>query len=248
MKLGLQLYNFKAELQQDFKGTLREISRLGFDGVEFASRYGDMEPAELAAYLKELNLECAGTMFAKTAFSDMESPIWAMAKALNSPAVTFSYTADLPETWKTLLEMCQTAGRNAAAHGMIFSYHNHWLEFSRLEDGETVMTKVLAQTDPRQVFMEPDVCWLARSHEDPAAFIRKYASRILQVHLKDLRIPEERETMTALGQGCVNLVECIAAAQNSPCQWLIYEQDHSQDHFADAAASLDFLKRNVFSK
>ena len=53
MKLGLQLYNFREELAQDFKGALREIAKLGFDGVEFASKYGDLEPAELAAFLEK---------------------------------------------------------------------------------------------------------------------------------------------------------------------------------------------------
>ena len=243
MKRGLQLYNFREELKQDFKGALKEIAKIGFDGVEFAVNYGGMEPEELAAYLKELNLECAGTMFPKNILCEMDSSAWKMSEVLNSPAVTFSYTDNLPESWQTLLEMCRTAGKNAAAHGTVFSYHNHWQEFFRLEDGEYVMTRVLAETDPAQVLIEPDVCWLTRSGVDPVAYIRQYANRIKQVHLKDLRIPEERETMTALGQGCVDLAGCIAAAKESPCQWLIYEQDHSEDHFADAAESLAFMKK-----
>ena len=105
------------------------------------------------------------------------------------------------------------------------------------------MSRILDETDPAQVFIEPDVCWLTRAGVDPASHIRRYAKRIRQVHLKDLRIPEERETMTALGDGCVDLAGCIAAAKETPCQWLIYEQDHSADHFADAVKSLAFLKK-----
>ena len=71
MKLAVQLYNFRVELKQDFKGTLREIAKLGFDGVEFATYYGNMEPDELAALLKELKLECAGTMFPKDILCQM---------------------------------------------------------------------------------------------------------------------------------------------------------------------------------
>ena len=63
MKAGLQLYNFRNELAADFKGALREIAKIGFDGVEFAVNYGGMEPEEIAAFLKELKLECAGAMF-----------------------------------------------------------------------------------------------------------------------------------------------------------------------------------------
>lgn len=244
MKLGLQLYNFREELKQDFKGALREIAKIGFDGVEFASKYGDMEPEELAALLRELKLECAGTMFPRATLCEMDSPSWEMTKALHSPAVTFSYTAeDLPEIWPSLRDMCRTAGKYAAAHGTIFAYHNHWLEFTRLEDGEFVMSRILDETDPAQVFLEPDVCWMTRAGADPVSYIRRYASRIRQVHLKDLRIPEERETMTALGKGCVDLAGCVAAAKESPCRWLIYEQDHSEDHFADAAESLAFMRK-----
>lgn len=243
MKHAIQLYNFREELKQDFAGALREVAKIGYDGVEFATNYGEMEPGELAALLKELKLECAGTMFPNLKLCDPDSSAWEMAAALNSPAVTFSYTENLPESWMTLLERCRLAGANAASHGMIFSYHNHWQEFSRLDDGEYVMTRILDQTDPAQVFIEPDVCWLTRAGVDPAAHIRRYAKRIRQVHLKDLRVPEERETMTALGEGCVDLAGCIAAARETPCQWLIYEQDHSADHFADAVKSLTFLKK-----
>ena len=244
MKLGVQLYNFREELMQDFRGALREIAKIGFDGVEFASKYGNMEPDELAALLKELNLECAGTIFPRATLLEMDSPSWQMTKALNSPAVTFGYTAeDLPEIWQDLRDMCRTAGKYAAAHGTVFSYHNHWLEFTQVSGGEYAMTRILDESDPEQVFLEPDVCWMTRAGVDPAAYIRRYASRIKQVHLKDLRIPEQRETMTALGKGCVDLDACVAAAQNGPCQWLIYEQDHSEDHFADAAESLKFMRK-----
>ena len=244
MKLGLQLYNFKDELKQDFKGAMREIAKLGFDGVEFANFYGEMEPAELAAFLKELKLECAGTMFKNVVLCDPEASAWEMSRTLNSPAVTFSYTADLPDGWKTLLDYCQKAGKNAAAHGTIFSYHNHWREFSKLENGEYIMDRVLAETDPAQVYLEPDVCWLTRSGVDPETYIRKYASRIIQVHLKDLRLPQERETMTALGKGCVDLAGCIAAAKDASCKWLIYEQDIcKKDCFESAIESIEHLKK-----
>ncbi|MBQ4328468.1 MAG: hypothetical protein IJC27_01945 [Lentisphaeria bacterium] len=73
MKFGVQLYNFRDALEKDFRGALREIAKLGFDGVEFAINFGNIEPEELAALLKELKLECAGTMFFKDALLDREN-------------------------------------------------------------------------------------------------------------------------------------------------------------------------------
>lgn len=243
MKLGLQLYNFRELLKEDFCGTLREIAKLGFDGVEFASFYGNMEPEELAGLLKELKLECAGTMFRRDLLADPRNPVWDMAKTLNSPAVTFSCCEDLTTYWPVLLDLCRTVGENAAEKGIAFSYHNHWQEFVKLDDGKSAMSRILRETDPKQVFIEPDVCWLTRSNIQPAEYIREYASRVYQVHLKDILIPEQRETMTPLGKGCVDLAGSIEAARNTPCKWLIYEQDHSEDPFADAVSSLSFLKK-----
>ena len=37
MKIGVQLYNFRNALKTDFKGTLKEISRMGFDGIVLQS-------------------------------------------------------------------------------------------------------------------------------------------------------------------------------------------------------------------
>ena len=40
MKIAVQLYNFRNELARDYRGTLRKIAEMGFDGVEFAGFYG----------------------------------------------------------------------------------------------------------------------------------------------------------------------------------------------------------------
>ena len=50
MKIGIQLYTIREPLKQDFKGVMRDLARLGCDGVEFAFYFGDMEPDELAAF------------------------------------------------------------------------------------------------------------------------------------------------------------------------------------------------------
>ena len=61
MKFGVQLYNFRNALAEDFRGAMKEIAKIGFDGVEFAGNI-PMEAGELAAFLKELRTECCGTM------------------------------------------------------------------------------------------------------------------------------------------------------------------------------------------
>ena len=244
MKIGLQLYNFRNQLKEDFRGALKEIAKLGADGVEFAVNYGGLPPEELKAFLKELKLECAGTMFSVDNLVQADNEAYQYAKALNTPAVTISAFASTVEEWDAIREKCRIIGANAAKYGTVFSYHNHWTEFGTFE-GKTFMDRILENTDPKQVFMEPDICWLNRSGINPVDFIRKYADRIRQVHIKDIKVPTEVSTTTELGKGVVPVIPVLNLAGELPGRWFIYEQDSSEDPFRSAAESLAFLKKNL---
>lgn len=242
MKFGVQLYNFRKELGEDFRGALKEISKLGFAGVEFAVNYGEIAPDELAAYMKELGLECAGTMFRRDDLLDPASSVYEYALKLKSPAVTISAFCDFSREWEGVADVCRKIGDNAAARGTVFSYHNHWAEFADA-NGMSAMDRILAATDPKKVLMEPDVCWLTRGGVKPAEFLRRHGARIRQVHMKDSRKLDVVEQLTELGNGVVDLEGAFRAASEIGVQWLIYEQDVSADPFRSAEASLQFLKK-----
>lgn len=245
MKIGIQLYNFRVDLQKDFLGTLRKIAGLGADGVEFAGNYGNIPPQELAAYLKELKLGCAGTMFPPAELLNAASPVWEYAKALHTPAVTISLMEDFAQTWPDAAKRCRQIGDNASQHGLVFSYHNHWAEFADA-GGECALYRILDACDPEKVFLEPDVCWITRGGFRVEEVLQRYASRIRQVHLKDIRVPDDAQTMTPLGGGIVGIENACRAARQTKCEWLIYEQDHCQGSpFDSAVISLEYLRKII---
>ncbi len=243
MKIGVQIYNFRDALKADFRGALKEIAKLGFDGVEFASDHGGLSPEELAAWLKESEMECAGTMFPAAEIRDPASAAYECARVLRSPAVTHScMSQDFRAEYPKILKEIADAGAAAAQNGFVFAYHNHWREFVDV-DGIPAMMRILSETDPAQVFVEPDVCWMQKGGVDPAGFIRKYGKRIRQIHLKDILDLEVIETTTELGKGVIDLPGIIAAAREIGCQWLTYEQDFTEDPFRSAAESLRYLRK-----
>ncbi|MBO7146248.1 MAG: sugar phosphate isomerase/epimerase [Lentisphaeria bacterium] len=241
MKFGVQLYNFREALQKDFRGTLKEVAKLGFDGVEFPCMYGNIPPEELAEYLKELKLECCGAMFSKEALLEENGIAYQYAAALKTPAVTLSLSCDFTQEWKNVADICRRIGDIAAANKTLFSYHNHWREFELVEN-TPAMDLILKENDAQKVFMEPDVCWLTRGGIKPAEFISRYASRIRQIHMKDSKVPDVVAELTELGNGIVDLKGAFLAAQKADIPWLIYEQDVSKDPFRSAEISLKYLK------
>lgn len=243
MKLGVQLYNFRNALAEDFKGAMKEIVKIGFDGVEFAGNIG-MPPEELAPFLKELGVECCGTMLPSQKLKDPDDPVWEYAKKLNPPTVSISAHTDFANNWQEILDLCLTIRKNAEEKGFLFSYHNHAKEFA-LAEGIPAMYRILDAPGAEKIFVEPDVCWLNQGGIDPASYIRKYGNRLRQIHFKDIYIAEdpEKSSFTPLGKGIVDLKSAYAAAREVNCSWLIYEQDSSEDPFRDAAESLAFMKK-----
>lgn len=244
MKFAVQLYNFRKELAEDFVGTLRRIAALGYDGVEIAGDRGPLPPYGLAVLLRETGLECAGFMFDSEELLDSGNIAYEYAEAVHTPAVTINALVDFSREWRNIAAACDRIGAAAAEHGIVMSYHTHWAECEPV-DGVPALFRILDATDPAQVFLEPDVCWLTRGKLDPAAVIRKYDSRITQVHLKDILVPDEVETTTELGKGVIDLRGSLAAASEIGAKWLIYEQDCCDDPFRSAAESLEYLKRQV---
>ena len=55
MLIGLQLYSVRDALNNDFEGTLKAVSEMGYDGVEFAGIAGK-SAEEVKALCKKYNL------------------------------------------------------------------------------------------------------------------------------------------------------------------------------------------------
>ena len=244
MKFGAQLYNFREAMAKDYEGTLKRIAALGFDGVEVLNYTGPMSPKEYADFLASLNLECAGYMHNPDVLLDADGVCYEYAKALNAPAVSISWSSqyDYINKWRDIPEVLKKIGLAAKKNGLQFAYHNHWYDSFPI-DGESLLHKLLNANAPDLVFAEPDICWLNRAGLEPAAFIRRYAKRIRQIHFKDILVADDRSTTAPLGTGCIDLKAAYTAALESDAQWIIYEQDFSSDPFADAEKSITFLKK-----
>ncbi len=241
-KIGIQMYTIREALWDDFKGVCRELVKLGCDGVELAFYFGDMEPEELAAFFREIKLKSCGMHVYEKELYDPNSKMWEYAKALDVPYLSLSLCGDYSQCENQCLEMCRKAGADAQANNRVFSFHNHDGEFMVQPDGVIPFDRIMSQCSPEQVKCELDIYWIAKAKLDPIAYIRKYASRLSQLHVKDM--DAEDGSFTELGKGIIDLPGCIAAAAETQCQWLIYEQDIcKKDCFESAIESIEHLKK-----
>lgn len=221
-KLGIQLYTVRDELEEDFLGTLRQLSCLGFEGVEFACNYGGLEPDELAISLNALGLETYGLYESQDKIIDVNSKIYDYAKALNCKYLTCGTAeAMLRSDFKNCLEQLKKADSVAESKRVRLCYHAHAYEFDKY-DSRSYLEIILSETN---LLFEADTAWIHAGGENVKAYLEKHQDKIPLVHVKDIT---EDIDYTELGNGVVNFNEVIDFARNSQVEWLGYEQDSSK--------------------
>lgn len=134
-----------------------------------------------------------------------------------------------------MAEVLDRVADQARAAGLIPSYHPHL--GSLVETGEHV-DKLFAHSS---IGLCADVAHLAAAGTDPAGVIRRYADRLVYVHLKDADL--EAGGFLPLGAGGVDLDEVIAAVREAAYDdWITVELDgYAGDLAAAAARSHSFL-------
>ena len=204
--LGLQLYTVRDPLQSDVRATLAEIAAIGYREVELFGLGGEdqgdkplfgLTAKEFAAALEDLGLRAPMAHIWGGAMNIAE-----IADLVGQVGVRHLVVPMAPEfvsiengqfrmlgvTGRSQLdaiaERLNRQGELAKASGMGFGYHNHQMEFADLGD-ENAFDYLFAQADAELVKIELDIGWALFAGIDPLQVLKRYAGRIIAVHLKD---------------------------------------------------------------
>ncbi|MDR3710617.1 MAG: sugar phosphate isomerase/epimerase [Capsulimonadaceae bacterium] len=221
--ISIQLYTLREQNAVDFPGVLRMLAETGYKGVEFAGLY-DYKASEIAAIIEDLGLI---TSSAHTALPTREN-IAELADTYKTLGTTKLISGFGPKEFETVdalnrsIDRFQEAVEVASANGFEFGMHNHNWEFTPYADGSLPYDRILAAIP--KLYSELDVFWAAFAGSDPAAFVKKYKSRMPVIHLKDGPLGPEK-IMSAVGSGEVDIQAVVKAADPNITKWLIVEID-----------------------
>jgi sugar phosphate isomerase/epimerase len=230
--IALQLYTVRDLLAQDFEGTIRKISDLGYVGVETANMFG-VSPAPAAKLFDELGLRVMGA-HSPLPIGDEKQEVIDTLSALRCKRLIVAWQP--PEKYKSLdgiKSICDTLNEGAAvarAHGLQVGYHNHWFEYGLVEN-HLPIDVMLEHLDP-DVFFEVDVYWVQTAGQDPLQVVRRLGARAPLLHVKDGPCQLEAP-MTALGEGVVDIPGVVTAGEGST-EWLVVELDHCATDIMEA--------------
>ena len=174
--IGLQLYTVGDQLDQDFHGTLKHISSIGYKEVELAQTHSKTA-AQLHKAFKGAGLTCRSAhMFdfkqTPARFMDFANELgvkYVVTSFNPPPAIVSSLAGPNPDfgalvkalqqmtldDYKKSADTANTLGEEAKKRGLQYLYHNHNVEFKKFGD-TTGYDTLLTSTDPELVKMELD--------------------------------------------------------------------------------------------
>ena len=240
-RIALQLYTVRRECATDFLGALATTASLGFDGVELHDLHGHSAKAVRSA-LDGHGLVACG----RHALLDaIEGDIDGLADELDTLGTDRLVLAwiEPPRTAAdadAAVERILAASERATQAGLRLGFHNHDGELAVLEDGRTLLDRLIAEGPPP--FLELDLGWAWYAGTDPVALVVRTQGRAPLLHVKDLR-RNGGPVHVPLGDGEVAYTGLRAAAEAAGVDWLIVEQDETEGPaFAAVERSLARLR------
>ena len=250
-RIAAQMYSVRdyCNDSHDLSDTLRKIRSIGYRAVEISS-LGPLPSHELARVLDAEGLTCCGTHEDSEELLTEPDAIIERLGVLGCAATTYPFPKNqdfsTTEGVRRLTKALNRTGKLLKQAGISFSYHNHGLEFHRL-NGRTVMEIILAETDPDAVGIELDTYWVQAGGGDPEEWLARLKGRVSFLHLKDYGVDANGGSMfEEIGQGNLDFEKIMSAAKRAGCRWYVVEQDsdwENGDPFQSLKMSLSYLKR-----
>lgn len=280
LKIGIQLYSVRNSFKEDNFATLRKLSETGYHYVEAANHNAAVDdgvgfgfPAkELRKNLADLGLQIVGSHINPLRLDRLPAVLDYHQELGNKQIgcdTEFFPLNDLDYIYRRC-EFFNEIGRMCQERGMRYYYHNHYMEFQRI-NGKSIYDIIMENTDPNLVFIELDTYWCYRGGFDAVELINKYKNRLVLLHQKDFPqnapqvinmydgIVDERQEVTReifrdtkdplcfteIGTGVLPIQKIIDAAQDAPnLEYMVLEQDFTRlPELESIQVSMDSFRR-----
>lgn len=184
--IGIQLYTVGRSIQGDVAGTLTQLAKAGYKGVEFAG-YFNLDATALRKVLDDSGLKCCGShvQLGTMQGDKLEKTIEFNKTIGNSRLVVSSLGGNYTSSKKSLEDVADVFNEIAdklKPAGMRTGFHCHPGEFKKL-DGETVWDIFFGRTK-KEVIMQCDLGHMGTAGVDPVTYLTKYPGRASSVHVK----------------------------------------------------------------
>ena len=249
-EVGLQLYSLRNQFKEDIPSTLKLINDWGISVLEGGDSYG-MPEEEFKGLLAKNNLNVVSI---GAGFNDLANTPEEVVKKAKSYGATYVMCAWIPHDGNNFgisdaqkaVEVFNTAGELFRKNGLKLAYHAHGFEFRPYKAG--TLFDYMAE-NAKYFDFEMDVYWVHHAGVDPLKLLKKYPSKFILMHLKDMQKGTKKdntghadvETNVVLGTGEVDIAGVVAEAKKLGIKYMFIEDECSRV-VEQVPKSLEYLK------
>ena len=247
MIIGAQLFTLRNYVQneKDFRFSMKKVAKMGYKTVQI-SAVGPIKPEILRDACDEAGLKIVLTHSnPDRILNDTE----ALIKEHDILGCDYIGMGIMPDKYRTkewlehfALDYKEPA-KNIAAAGKKFMYHNHNIEFEKL-NGKRIMETLMENFTAEEMGFTLDTYWVQAAGADIYQWIDLLKDRIPCVHLKDMTVEGGQQHMAAVGSGNLNFPKILEAFEKTECvKYALVEQDdcYGASPFDCLKSSYDYL-------
>jgi inosose dehydratase len=198
--LGVPGIQLRANAVQDFPDPQKLRDLLAQHHLTFVALSSGTAPLDPAKRQETIDTHVKNAKFLHAAGGSYLQVVPASSQGITASAEDLKYEGQF------LTEI----GKQVAAVGVQASLHNH---MGTISQTPAALDAILDAADPQYVKLELDTAHYLQGGGDPAAAIRKYKTRVLFLHLKDVKDAPTKSgyEFVELGQGRVDFPAVFAA-------------------------------------
>ncbi len=238
--VGLELYSVREQCKADLPSTLAAVSRIGYQGVEFAGYHG-RSAKELRKMLDDNGLVACGT---HTPFSTIKPENLQATMEFNQIIgnrfliVPWMEEAKSKSEWMERAKLFNATANKVKAHGMAVGYHAHAHDFKTI-DGVSAWDLFFGNTQ-REVIMQLDTSNCRDGGQDPVAVLHKYPGRVRTIHIK----PNGGGPEAVIGEDKIDWKGVFDFCEGpGKTDWYVVEHETSKDPLQTVKRTYEALKK-----
>lgn len=252
MDVGIQVYSVRNQLKEDFAGTMKKVSEIGYKVIEGyglgldGKFLGKINSADYRKTIEDLGMRHVATHCGY--FKHEEAP--QMIDAAKLAGVEFLVIPGIPgdirktiDGYKAIADNFNKIGEQCKAAGLKFGYHNHAFEFEKMEE-QIPQEVLMSETQVDFVTFEADLFWATKGGYNPVDLINKFPGRIKLFHVKDATAEHEEATV---GKGVIDFKSIFEAGKKSGLDYYFIEDERTDDPFANIKADFDYMNMQDFA-
>lgn len=231
--VGLELFSVRDILAKDMMDTVRQVAKLGYEGVEFFSPYFSWTTAQakdVRKLLDDLNIKAFSTHNSASSFApeNVDKAI-ELNTIIGSKFIVMASSGKVEglDGWKKVAATLSQGHEKFMKAGIRGGYHNHQTEFKPLDGTRPI--EILAKETPKTLMLQLDVGTCIEAGSDPVLWINQNPGRINCIHCKDWSPDKELGYKVLFGEGAApwkNIFE--AAEKKGGIEYYLIEQEGSR--------------------